>query len=65
MEVLLAIMLRNRDRASEQLRLYEENSDKCLLKDEREFVFTHGWVEAMNYMIETAEDLLYGYEEDI
>lgn len=62
MEVLLGIILLCRDRAAEQLRLYEENSDKCKLKNEREFTFTEGWVEALNYMIETAEDLLYGNE---
>lgn len=65
MEVLLEIMLRCRDRAFEQVRLYEENSYKCKLKSDREFTFTEGWVEALNYMIETAEDLLYGNEEDI
>lgn len=65
MEALMAIMLKCRDRAVEQLRLYEESSDECKLRDEREFTFTEGWVEALNYMIETAEVLLNGDEEDI
>lgn len=65
MEALLEIMLKLRNRAVEQLRLHEENSDKFKFRDEREFAFTEGWVEAFNYMIETAEDMLYGYEEDV
>lgn len=64
MEALLAIMLRRRDRAFEQVRLYEENSDECKLKDDYEFAFTGGWLEAFNYMIETAEDMLHEYEEE-
>lgn len=64
MEALLGIMLLCRDRAAEQLRLYEKNSDECKLENEREFTFTEGWVEALNYMIETAESLLYGDDEE-
>lgn len=65
MEALLAIMLKIRNRAAEQLRLHEENSDKSKFRDEREVAFTEGWVEAFNYMIEIAEDLLHEYEEDV
>lgn len=64
MEVLLEIMLRCRDRAFEQVRLYEENSDECKLKDECAFAFVEGWAEAMDYMIYTAKTLLNGDEEE-
>lgn len=64
MEALLANMLRSLDSAVKQIRLYEENSDECKLKDESEFMFTNGWAEAMGCMVYVVKTLLYGDDEE-